>query len=745
MYQNAEPSAESFTPSPAVPAPVPQPFTFPPLFIRKADTVVSWSPKSGCSHVVLWAFVHEGFLQQAGGDRELPHRFRIHVYQKRAAFKTQMARLRREGGAGQTLLKVTRDPKRRLVSIFRHACRFPFLRPLVQERLGFDPAVEGLSLTDLDAVLGGLPLIPPTTADPHVRGQYSPLWDLGFDRVITLNMDEIPLNASLAAVERSLGLPPTNFARIDAFRKLREIHYARPRGFALDGPVETHRFKPHETKAFPKHQLLASPLLESMARRHYHLDYGGVGSGDTAGELFQPEQRAAAAPPPTLAKYNFTHTPTFLGAAKIVVSWSTKAGCSHVILWAFVHNRLLDQALAYDAWPHKFRMHVYEKHAVFKLPLQAFLRSGGAGHTLLKVTRDPKARLVSIFRHACRFPFLRPLVQERLGFDPAVEGLSLTDLDAVLGGLPLIPPTTADPHVRGQYSPLWDLGFDRVITLNLDEVDLDASLNAVERALGLPVTDFASLPAFQRLHETHHARTRDFALQGPIETHRFRPRETQAFPKQQLMASPLLESMARRHYGADYGRVGSSDTAGELFPLDGLALPESALYERSSRPPEHARADLSCPRPRTRAPRPSRRGRPPPAPAAALPIRSRSPLPSRRFSSARPIRSSPGRRSPAARMSCSGPSSTRASCSRRAATGSCRTASGSTSTRSGPRSRRRWRGCAARAAPARPCSRSPGTRSGGWSRSSGTPAGFPSCARWCRSGSASTRRSRGFP
>jgi hypothetical protein len=39
--------------------------------------------------------------------------------------------------------------------------------------------------------------------------------------------------------------------------------------------------------SFPKRELLASPLLERMARQHYARDYAGVGSGDTAGELFQ--------------------------------------------------------------------------------------------------------------------------------------------------------------------------------------------------------------------------------------------------------------------------------------------------------------------------------------------------------------------------------------------------------------------------------------------------------------------------
>jgi hypothetical protein len=270
------------------------PFTFSPVFIEKADTVVSWSPKSGCSHVVLWAFLHEGFFTQASGPKELPHRFRIHVYQKRPRFKARIRRLRREGGAGQTLVRVTRDPKKRLVSIFRHACRFPFLAPVVRTRLGFDPEVEGLSLADLDAVLGSLDLRSATAADPHVRGQWTPLWELDFDRVITLNMDEVPLNPSLNEVERSLGLPATPFTRMRAFKALREIHYARPRSFAKDVPIETYRFRREESKRFPKEEILASPLLEEMARRHYGHDYAHVASGDSAGLLFQPPAEAAA-------------------------------------------------------------------------------------------------------------------------------------------------------------------------------------------------------------------------------------------------------------------------------------------------------------------------------------------------------------------------------------------------------------------------------------------------------------------
>jgi hypothetical protein len=272
----------------------PPPFEHLPVFIEKANAVVSWSPKAGCSHAVFWAFVHEECVSQAFAESPLPHKYRIHTYEKQERYRLGLERLRRGGAPGQTLVKVTRDPKHRLISIFRHACRRPFLHATVRATLGFDPAVAGFALADLDALLGRLDLTRPARVDPHLRPQASTLWDLPFGRVITLNMDETPLNASLNAVERELGLPTTEFGAIPAFKRLRETHYARPRAFASGVPVETYRFKPSETRAFPKRELMASPLLEHMARRHYAMDYGRVGSGDTAGRLFQPDARLVA-------------------------------------------------------------------------------------------------------------------------------------------------------------------------------------------------------------------------------------------------------------------------------------------------------------------------------------------------------------------------------------------------------------------------------------------------------------------
>ena len=267
----------------------------PPVFIRQADAVLSWSPRAGCSHAIFWAFLHEGVLDRAAAESPLPHRYRTFSYQREPRYHWDLLRVMTFGAPRRVLIRVTRDPKRRLVSIFRHCCRNAIVHAESRTRLGFDPSVEGFALADLDRLLDGMVLTHPTTVDPHLMVQSNPLWDLPFGRTITVNIDEVPLNASLNAIERELGLPVTAFETVPAFRKLRKSHNAKLSSFSGDGPIEAYRFGSKETKEFPVAELLRSPLLERMSRTYYAADYGRVASGDTAGVLVQPSRKPTQA------------------------------------------------------------------------------------------------------------------------------------------------------------------------------------------------------------------------------------------------------------------------------------------------------------------------------------------------------------------------------------------------------------------------------------------------------------------
>jgi hypothetical protein len=251
--------------------------------------------------------------------------------------------------------------------------------------------------------------------------------------------------------------------------------------------------------------------------------------------------------------------------ARIVVGWSPKSACSHVALWTFLHEGLFEAATAYDVWPHEYRMRVYYKSREFRRAAHGVAAAGGRGHTLLRITRDPRKRLVSMFRHAVRFPFLAEPFRRELGLDTLTRGVSLRDFGELLRRLPLVPPTATDPHVCAQYHPVWDWDWDRVVTLNIDRFGMNEGLHAVEDAFGLARTDFAGLPAFDNLRKLHYSVPARLETDGPIEDHRFEAGKVKRFPSNQLLRSPLVASLAEELYAVDMRATGLGDSAGLLF------------------------------------------------------------------------------------------------------------------------------------------------------------------------------------
>lgn len=259
--------------------------------------------------------------------------------------------------------------------------------------------------------------------------------------------------------------------------------------------------------------------------------------------------------------------PLILSRARAVISWTPKAACTQVVMWFLHLEGLLDAALYYRPWPHDFRGDVYYNSAVYHRRARELAEARARGYTLIRITRDPVARLVSIYRHALRTGFHAPELDAALGRDTRATGVSMEDFGTSLIGRNLYSPSEVNMHLLAQTHPIWDLPFDRVITLNADDCDLSAGLNLIAQDLGLAQTDFAGIPAFGRIAARHNAPDNGAAA-DPQRFHMpLNNAMGEAFPKSALRSDPRVVSLAETLHGRDFGAVDSHDSAGRLhFP-----------------------------------------------------------------------------------------------------------------------------------------------------------------------------------
>lgn len=188
----------------------------------------------------------------------------------------------------------------------------------------------------------------------------------------------------------------------------------------------------------------------------------------------------------------------FVESANLAVMWSYKAACTTVIKWAFQHNGLLPEAMAYNSWVHKYRLRQYQKSERY---LSRLKRLSSSAFDVVKVVRDPLDRAVSSYIHAYRHGYddeaIAKLVQrpvsrrQRFSFREFVSYLEQSDLQY------------CNPHHRVQVAPierhvLFGTRPSKVIKV---EQGLTAALGELERELGLPPTDFTS-PVFASDHHT---------------------------------------------------------------------------------------------------------------------------------------------------------------------------------------------------------------------------------------------------
>src|SRR5438552_5259641 len=88
-------------------------------------------------------------------------------------------------------------------------------------------------------------------------------------------------------------------------------------------------------------------------------------------------------------------TPLFVEDFPIILLYSQKSGCTSAIKWFFWQTGLLEEALTFGNWIHRFEYQVFKRAPGYRLELTGALCAGKK--RLIKFTRDPFQRAVSSF------------------------------------------------------------------------------------------------------------------------------------------------------------------------------------------------------------------------------------------------------------------------------------------------------------------------------------------------------------
>lgn len=219
--------------------------------------------------------------------------------------------------------------------------------------------------------------------------------------------------------------------------------------------------------------------------------------------LFEPEppDKAAKAWRQALRK---VERPLLHPQRRFVVLFSAKSACSTVVIW-FLHTMgLAAEARAFSEWPHHYRINKFYARDDYLAAREAL---GPDDVTVLRVVRDPVDRAGSSFRHALGLSYARETIREKLGIDTDVQGLSF---ERFIDFLELEDLDQCDPHHKRQKHAVESLRRPDVV-INASRQDLFTELNAFERLMGMPVTNFKALAWVHELQATRvpHSVARD--------------------------------------------------------------------------------------------------------------------------------------------------------------------------------------------------------------------------------------------
>lgn len=90
--------------------------------------------------------------------------------------------------------------------------------------------------------------------------------------------------------------------------------------------------------------------------------------------------------------------PLYSEEAGLALLWNAKAGCTFAVKWLYYQEGILEEALAYDPWPHRYRQDVYYQRPGYTEGLGQLLE---LGDRVVKFVRNPYDRTVSTYLFLC--------------------------------------------------------------------------------------------------------------------------------------------------------------------------------------------------------------------------------------------------------------------------------------------------------------------------------------------------------
>ncbi len=240
---------------------------------QEIQALISWSPKSACTQVLMWHLQSLGLLQEARDQFPWLHNYRRAVLYRSNNRVAAQSSLYLSGPKRWQYIKVVRDPVKRCFSSYRHALGTGYADRDMSEVLA-QPIChqEGFSLKTFLTYLSQVDL---TNTNPHHQLQ-SCRWDKqNWKAVFLIHIDEFDLAGCLSFIDNLTGRPCA-FADPMVVKAIHsdQHRYATPlQRVESTSEAWTIPLTKEDTRRWPQSALLHSGEAIALARQLYQSDY----------------------------------------------------------------------------------------------------------------------------------------------------------------------------------------------------------------------------------------------------------------------------------------------------------------------------------------------------------------------------------------------------------------------------------------------------------------------------------------